>query len=177
MLLVSPYHPLSPYYRTSVVRYGTSCQIGPYIQLAHDRAQKFGDVDMSSGKNMFSSLRNSTAAKSAPPAQVAPPTPAAFQRKNDFAPPPRRVPSTGASAPSPAASPAPAPPPALPRRAAQQSGEWAEALYDYHSDDPGDLPLSEGDRVLVVERTSDDWWTGELDGRRGLIPAAYVKVL
>ena len=144
MLLVSPHHPLSPYYRTSsIVRHGTSCRIGPHVQLAPDpgdshstlsRAQKFGDVDMSSGKNMFSSLRNSTAAKSAPPAQVAPPTPAAFQRKNDFAPPPRRVPSTGASAPSPAASPAPAPPPALPRRAAQQSGEWAEALYDYHSD-------------------------------------------
>ncbi|KAI0773730.1 hypothetical protein C8Q74DRAFT_1266281 [Fomes fomentarius] len=141
-------------------------------------ARKFGDVDMSSGKNMFSSIRNSTAMKSAPPPQIAPPTPPAFQRRNDFAPPPRRVPSTGASTPSPAPTPSPGPPPALPRRATQQeSGEWAEALYEYSSDDPGDLPLQEGARVLVVERTSEDWWTGEIEGRRGLIPAAYVKVL
>ncbi len=50
--------------------------------------------------------------------------------------------------------------------------------------------------MFVVEKTSDDWyvsvyvycvmllltyvacrWTGEIDGRRGLIPAAYVKLL
>ncbi|RPD62081.1 SH3-domain-containing protein [Lentinus tigrinus ALCF2SS1-6] len=141
--------------------------------------RKFGDVDMSSGKNMFSSLRNSTAAKHATPAQVAPPTPPAFKRNTDFAPPPRRVPSASASSPSPpAVSPSPPAPPALPRRNTQQEeGEWAEALYDYHSEDPGDLALQEGVRVLVVERTSDDWWTGEIDGRRGLIPAAYVKAL
>ncbi|KAI0676723.1 hypothetical protein C8Q78DRAFT_987309 [Trametes maxima] len=138
--------------------------------------KKFGDVDMSSGKNMFASLRNSTAAKHATPAQVAPPTPAAFQRKNDFAPPPRRVPSTGSTA---RASVSPAPPP-VPRRAQQEpeeSGEWAEAVYEYHSADPGDLDLEEGVRVLIVEKTSDDWWTGEIEGRRGLVPAAYVKML
>ncbi|KAI0643653.1 hypothetical protein C8Q79DRAFT_928180 [Trametes meyenii] len=142
--------------------------------------KKFGDVDMSSGKNMFSSLRHSTAAKHATPAQVAPPTPPAFQRKNDFAPPPRRVPSTGSTArASVTPSPAPAPPP-VPRRAQQEpeeSGEWAEALYEYHSEDPGDLDLEEGVRVLIVEKTSDDWWTGEIEGRRGLVPAAYVKML
>ena len=99
------------------------------------RVQKFGDVDMSSGKNMFTSLRHSTAAKHAPPAQVAPPTPPAFKRTTDFAPPPRRVPSASASARSPSTSPAPPAPPALPRRNTQQEeGEWAEALYDYHSE-------------------------------------------
>ncbi len=58
------------------------------------------------------------------------------------------------------------------------------------------MDLEEGDRVFVIETTSDDWyvsiyvccvvvlftyvacrWTGEIDGRRGLIPAAYVKSL
>ena len=43
--------------------------------------QKFGDVDMSSGKNMFMSLGHSTAAKHAP---LIPP---AFKRTTDFAPP------------------------------------------------------------------------------------------
>ncbi|KAL1939690.1 hypothetical protein VTO73DRAFT_9723 [Trametes versicolor] len=139
--------------------------------------RKFGDVDMSSGKNMFNSLRNSTAAKHAAPAQVAPPTPPAFQRKNDFAPPPRRVPSTGSSRSSVISN--SAPPPPIPRRTQEpeESGEWAEAMYDYHSEDPGDLDLQEGVRVLILEKTSDDWWTGEIDGQRGLVPAAYVKML
>ena len=137
---------------------------------------------MSSSKNMFTSLRNSTAAKSAPPAQVAPPTPPAFKRRSDFGPPPlradfqppppRRVPSTGSSAasvrsasPPPAVpavpSAAPAPAPMLPRRQTatppEESGEWVEAMYDYSSEDPGDLDIQEGQRILVVERTSDDW--------------------
>ncbi|KAI0329972.1 SH3-domain-containing protein [Cubamyces sp. BRFM 1775] len=145
------------------------------------QTRKFGgDVDVSSAKNMFSSIRGSTAAKHATPAQVAPPTPPAFPRRNDFAPPPRRVPSTsGSSNASPAAN---TPPPPIPRRAQQEpepeeEGEWAEALYDYHSEDPGDLDLQEGVRVLITEKTSDDWWTGEIDGQRGLVPAAYVKLL
>ncbi|KAH9894098.1 hypothetical protein C8Q73DRAFT_836104 [Cubamyces lactineus] len=145
------------------------------------QTRKFGgDVDMSSAKNMFSSIRGSTAAKHAAPPQVAPPTPPAFPRRNDFAPPPRRVPSTSGSAnASPAAN---TPPPPVPRRAQQEpepevEGEWAEALYDYHSEDPGDLNLQEGVRVLITEKTSEDWWTGEIDGQRGLVPAAYVKLL
>ncbi|KAI1785340.1 SH3-domain-containing protein [Ganoderma leucocontextum] len=139
------------------------------------QGRKFGDVDMSSGKNMFTSIRGSTAAKNAAPAQVAPPQPPAFKRNSSFAPPPKRGSSAGA--PAPAAS--PTPPPALPRRqpTQEEAGEWAEALYPYTSDDPGDLDLEEGVRVFVVEKTSDDWWTGEIDGRRGLIPAAYVQLL
>lgn len=132
----------------------------PPLMPAPPPAQKFGDVDMSSGKNMFNSLRNSTAAKHAAPAQVAPPTPPAFQRKNDFAPPPRRVPSTGSSRSSVISN--SAPPPPIPRRTQEpepeEGGEWAEAMYDYHSEDPGDLDLQEGVRVLILEKTSDDWW-------------------
>ncbi|PIL36641.1 hypothetical protein GSI_00330 [Ganoderma sinense ZZ0214-1] len=155
----------------------SSEEVAPVASEASKLVQgrKFGDVDMSSGKNMFSSIRGSTAAKNAGPAQAAPLQPPAFKRNADFAPPPKRVSSVGA--PAPAAS--PAPPPALPRRqpTQEEAGEWAEALYPYTSDDPGDLDLEEGDRVLVIEKTSDDWWTGEMDGRRGLIPAAYVKLL
>ncbi|KZT74484.1 hypothetical protein DAEQUDRAFT_720653 [Daedalea quercina L-15889] len=139
--------------------------------------KKFGDVDISSGKAMFSSLRNSTASKHAMPPQVAPPTPAAFSsRRADFPPPPARAPSTASSAPSNASPPPPPPPrPRVPEP--EPEGEWAEALYAYTSDDPGDLTLEEGVRVLITERTSDDWWMGEIDGRRGLVPAAYVKIL
>ncbi|TFY52302.1 hypothetical protein EVJ58_g10095 [Rhodofomes roseus] len=140
--------------------------------------KRFGDVDVSSGKAMFSSLRNSTASKHATPPSVAPPTPSAIQsRRGAFAPPPvRRADSTASNAGN-TSSPPPPPPPRPRVPEPEPEGEWAEALYDYTSDDPGDLPLEEGARVFIVERTSDDWWTGEMDGRRGLVPAAYVKVL
>ena len=63
--------------------------------------------------------------------------------------------------------------------------------------DASDLNLRAGERVWVTEQTSDDWcaysklsaphprifilsytrWTGEIDGRSGLFPTAYVKLL
>jgi len=59
----------------------------------------------------------------------------------------------------------------------EEVGEWAEALYEYASDDPGDLNLAEGQRIKVLERTSEDWWRGEVDGREGIFPASYVQML
>ncbi|CAL1701018.1 unnamed protein product [Somion occarium] len=158
----------------------------PHVTSGRLLAQKkFGDVDMSSGKNMLMSLKHSNTNKSAAPPEVAPPTPAAFaHKKSTFAPPPVRHVSATSPPPSRSAStvesPAPAPPVPPSRRAPakeEPQGEWAEALYDYSSEDPGDLQLQENERVLVVERNSDDWWTGEIEGRRGLFPAAYVKLL
>lgn len=140
--------------------------------------KKFADVDISSGKAMFSSLRNSTATKAASPPQVAPPTPAAFApKRNQFAPPPvRRMDSTASKVnKTPSPPPPPPPPPARPQQ--EEMGDWAEALYDYSSDDPGDLNIQTGERLLIVDRDSDDWWTAEMEGRRGLVPAAYVKLL
>ncbi|KAI0082481.1 SH3-domain-containing protein [Panus rudis PR-1116 ss-1] len=150
-----------------------------------EQQKKFGDVDMSSAKNMFSSLRHSTANKHATPPPAAPPTPAAFSRKrNEFAPPPQRhisATSSTTSLKSPESI-SPPPPPARarapePEPEEEPQGEWAEALYEYTSDDPGDLILAEGDRVLVIEKPSDDWWKGESNGKQGLFPAAYVKLL
>ncbi|KAF9242922.1 SH3 domain-containing protein [Melanogaster broomeanus] len=101
------------------------------------------------------------------------PVPPAFPPpKNNFAPPPT---SRTAS---------PAPPPPAPRRqvipeAEELQGEWAEVLYDYSSEDPGDLAIEAGSRVFVTAKSSDDWWTGQIEGqeREGLFPASYVKLL
>jgi len=71
-------------------------------------------------------------------------------------------------------------PPPPPRQIVQEEepeGEWAEVLYDYSSEDPGDLQIKENQMVLIVDKTSADWWTGELEGKRGLVPAAYVKMM
>ncbi|KAI0699829.1 hypothetical protein BC835DRAFT_505457 [Cytidiella melzeri] len=139
--------------------------------------KKFGDVDLSSAKNMYQSIRHGTANKTATPPPVAPPVPAAFTTpRKQFAPPPVRRVSSATPEPVKAAPPPP-PPRAEPEPEAVEQGEWAEALYDYSSEDPGDLQLQEGQHVYVVERTSDDWWTAVVDDRRGLIPASYVKML
>ncbi|KAH9995187.1 hypothetical protein BJV74DRAFT_338578 [Russula compacta] len=138
--------------------------------------KKFGDVDVSSAGAMFRSLRGSTAAKNAQPAPVH--TPPAFSGRkasSGFAPPPvRRV--TASSSPVPAPAPEPEED-VQPGWAGEEAGAWAEALFDYTSEEAGDLHLREGERVRVTEQTSSDWWTGEIDGRSGLFPASYVKLL
>jgi len=135
--------------------------------------KKFGDVDVSSAGAMFRSLRGSTAAKNAPPPTVY--TPPAFPVKKSagLPPPPVRRASAVPAAPS------PEPEEDVQAEPEQEegAGEWAEALYDYTSEEASDLHLREGERVLVTEKTSSDWWTGEVDGRSGLFPVSYVKLL
>jgi len=136
--------------------------------------KKLGD-DTSSAKNFFGSLRNANNLKPA-----SPPPPALFQQHNTLAPPP--VGRAGSNVSPRMAAPdfsAPPPPPPPPPRAQQQeeeeAGDWADVIYDYDSGEAEDLKITEGDIVLITERTSDDWWTGEVNGKKGLFPASYVK--
>ncbi|KAJ7163784.1 SH3-domain-containing protein [Mycena crocata] len=126
--------------------------------------RKFGsDIDTTSSKNMFSSIRNS----GKPVTHTPPIAPPAFApRKNAYGPPPGR---TG--------TPVATPPAQEEDEEEEAQGEWAEALYDYDSTDPGDLQIKANQNVWVTERTSDDWWTGEFQGKTGLFPASYVKIL
>ncbi|KAI9507184.1 SH3-domain-containing protein [Russula earlei] len=137
--------------------------------------RKFGDVDVSSAGAMFRSLRGSTAAKNAPPPTVyTQPAFAAKKASSGLAPPPvRRVPLASPAS----AAQVPEPEDDGQLESVEEVGEWAEALYDYTSEEAGDLHLRAGERVRVTEQTSSDWWTGEVDGRSGLFPATYVKLL
>ncbi|KAG1843474.1 SH3 domain-containing protein [Suillus subalutaceus] len=110
--------------------------------------------------------------------------PPAFQtpKASSFGPPPTRRTTSETTAVEP--STARSPPPILPRRAVEPEpeepqGEWADALYDYSSEDPGDLEIQSGSRVLVTAKSSDDWWTGQIEGqgKEGLFPASYVQLL
>jgi len=119
--------------------------------------------------------------KSQPPPPLRPASgPALGKERAEFAPPPQRVNNTssagvGRKSPQPARS--------TPLARAEepveqeQGGEWAEALYDFSSDDSGDLSITAGERLVITERNSKDWWTAESDNGRGLVPAAYVKIL
>jgi len=140
--------------------------------------QKMGDVDTSSAKNFFGPLRNTNNLKSAsPPPPVT--SPAFTQKPNNLAPPPVRRNVSPKVMPAPAPAPPPPPPPRVQQQEEEEeeeTGDWADVLYDYDSGEAGDLKITEGETVLIIERTSDDWWTGEVNGRKGLFPASYVKL-
>ncbi|KAI8991605.1 hypothetical protein BDF20DRAFT_811412 [Mycotypha africana] len=55
----------------------------------------------------------------------------------------------------------------------------ARTLYDYTSEQPGDLSFKAGDIIIVVEKTDsqNDWWTGKLNGRTGAFPSNYVELM
>ncbi|KAJ2345449.1 cytoskeletal protein binding protein, partial [Coemansia sp. RSA 2671] len=59
------------------------------------------------------------------------------------------------------------------------SQEHAVVLYEFNSDDPEELTVSEGDRVLVLDKSDPEWWQVQLSpphGRAGLVPASYVEL-
>ncbi|KAJ5775447.1 uncharacterized protein N7511_000458 [Penicillium nucicola] len=65
------------------------------------------------------------------------------------------------------------PPPPPPKRAAS----FVTALYDFSGQGGDDLVFREGDQIRIVQKSNstDDWWEGELRGRKGFFPANYVE--
>jgi len=70
----------------------------------------------------------------------------------------------GPSAPAPAAA------PAAPQKLR------CEALYDFDAENPDELTFTAG-AIIEVNKQDQEWWTGTLDGREGMFPATYVKLL
>jgi amphiphysin len=54
--------------------------------------------------------------------------------------------------------------------------EYAVAMYDFTGQEAEDLSFRKGDRIQVLRRTpeANDWWTGSLNGRKGMFPGTYV---
>lgn len=53
----------------------------------------------------------------------------------------------------------------------------ATAQFDYSSNEAGDLPFRQGDRITLLAKESDDWWRGEVNGREGLFPASEFPAM
>eukprot|EP00053_Salpingoeca_punica_P004737 m.50682 g.50682 ORF g.50682 m.50682 type:complete len:238 (-) comp12926_c1_seq2:168-881(-) len=49
------------------------------------------------------------------------------------------------------------------------------ALYDYTARQSTELSFSAGQLIAITDIHDDVWWEGELDGRAGFVPAAYVE--
>lgn len=71
----------------------------------------------------------------------------------------------------------PPPPPLKPKPGAKAEVKYVTALYDFIAQADGDLDFKVGDRIELVERTasSEDWWTGRVNGRTGVFPGNYVQ--
>lgn len=69
-----------------------------------------------------------------------------------------------------------APPPPPPSRRAAPSEPTARALYAFDGQQDGDLSFREGEIITIVQKTDsqDDWWTGKVNGRQGIVSIESV---
>jgi ribosomal protein S24E len=52
----------------------------------------------------------------------------------------------------------------------------AKGAYPFQGQSPDELSFNPGDELVIIDQTGD-WWTAEMGGRRGLIPANYVQLI
>jgi hypothetical protein len=63
--------------------------------------------------------------------------------------------------------------------AGEEGGDdgMATVLYDFPADAVDELSVSEGERVVVLEKDGDEWWKcRNAQGREGVVPASYLDV-
>jgi len=66
----------------------------------------------------------------------------------------------------------PVPTPTPSRSAVQK----AKGIYPFQGQSQDELSFQPGD-VLNIVSQNGDWWTAEMNGRQGLIPANYVQLI
>jgi len=63
------------------------------------------------------------------------------------------------------------------RRAGQKpSTGTCRALYDFSGETPTDLIFKTGDNIILLELVDDQWCKGELKGKQGTFPLAFVEI-
>jgi amphiphysin len=69
------------------------------------------------------------------------------------------------------------PPPPPPKPSISPKPEFVVAKYDFAGENAGDLAFSTGSRIKVTKKTDslEDWWEGELNGKRGQFPRNYCE--
>ena len=74
-------------------------------------------------------------------------------------------------------APPPKPPPMRRQFSSQSDSQFVIALYAFEGQNADDLSFREGDRIRIVTRTDtkEDWWEGEVDGRKGWFPRNYCR--
>ncbi len=54
---------------------------------------------------------------------------------------------------------------------------YVKVLYSYESQQEGELTINLNDVIHVVSQHESGWWTGELNGKKGIFPGNYVETL
>lgn len=71
--------------------------------------------------------------------------------------------------------PGPAKKAGAPKAAASPRVPQCRALYDYPGTADNELSFRAGETITILQKDPAGWWEGELQGRRGWIPANYVQ--
>lgn len=52
-----------------------------------------------------------------------------------------------------------------------------EAEHDFHPEAPEEVGFRRGDKIILLEKTDENWWTGQVQssGEQGLFPRNYVR--
>jgi amphiphysin len=130
------------------------------------------------------SSATSTSSLHAPPSRAptfkkAPPPPPGASSSYAAPPPPYSAGNSSAVSAAAAAATkrAPPPPPIKPKPKVEPPKEIVVALYDFDAQADGDLSFKAGDRIEIVQKSqsTEDWWTGKLNGQQGVFPGNYVQ--
>ncbi|ODV89211.1 hypothetical protein CANCADRAFT_18111, partial [Tortispora caseinolytica NRRL Y-17796] len=72
-----------------------------------------------------------------------------------------------------------APVPPRSKKPSSNGVEEAVAKYTFEGEQSGDLSFRKGDYIEILKKTDtvDAWWTGRLNGKEGIFPANYVRLL
>ena len=65
--------------------------------------------------------------------------------------------------------------PTAPPLPARDDLKFCAALHDYQSTEPGYLSFMAGAKINIKEKSSNEWWLGELNGFEGYFPISYAK--
>ncbi|XP_039670796.1 SH3 domain-containing protein 19 isoform X2 [Perca fluviatilis] len=64
---------------------------------------------------------------------------------------------------------------AKPAPVSQSGVEWVVAQYDYAGNSDDDLSFQRGDCILISQHLDAEWSCGQLNGREGMFPRAFVE--
>jgi hypothetical protein len=57
------------------------------------------------------------------------------------------------------------------------SGPRCRARFDFEGESADDLTFEEGDIIQLVEQVGDEWLKGNVHGKTGLFPVAFVEII
>jgi myosin-1 len=55
--------------------------------------------------------------------------------------------------------------------------EQCKTLYDFQAENADELSFGPGEIITIIDKSLGEWWTGELNGKKGIFPSNYVEII